>query len=84
MDPLLSETCWNTFKYFIILMISMNYIFVHLLDNKVFNCTCEIYHFTQKIVLTLKLCVFTNARRQQTSSRHGLPIAAVENFRYMW
>ena len=38
MDPLWSETCWCTFKYFIISIISTNYIFVHLLDNKVFNC----------------------------------------------
>jgi len=37
MDPLCSETCWNTFKYLIILIISTNYIFLHLLDNKVFN-----------------------------------------------
>jgi len=37
MDPLWSETWWSTFKYFIILIISTNYIFVHLLDNKVFN-----------------------------------------------
>ena len=37
MDPLQSETGRSTFKYFIILTISTNYIFVHLLDNKVFN-----------------------------------------------
>jgi len=37
MDPPWSETCWSTFKYFIILIISKNYIFVHLLVNKVFN-----------------------------------------------
>ena len=37
MDPLLSETCWSTFKYLVILIISTNYIFLHLLDNKVFN-----------------------------------------------
>jgi len=37
MDPLRSEACWRTFKYFIIVIISMNYIFVHLLDNKVLN-----------------------------------------------
>ena len=37
MDPLRSETCWSTFKYFIILIISTNYILVHLLDNEVFN-----------------------------------------------
>jgi len=35
MDPLWSETCWSTFKYFIILIIPTKYIFVHLLDNKV-------------------------------------------------
>ena len=30
----------NIFKYFIIILIvSTNYIFVHLLDNKVFYCT---------------------------------------------
>ena len=44
----------------------------------------KIYQFTQIIVLTLKLCVFTNTCRQQTSIRHGLPITAVENFRFMW
>ena len=38
MDPLWSETCWSTFNYFITLIISMNYIFVHLLDNKFLNC----------------------------------------------
>ena len=37
MDPLSSETCWSTFKYFINLVMSTNYIFVHLLDNKVIN-----------------------------------------------
>jgi len=37
MDPLWSETCWSNFKYLIIILIvSTNYIFVHLLDNKVF------------------------------------------------
>jgi len=37
MDPLWSETCWDNFKYFIIILIvSTNYIFVHLLDNKLF------------------------------------------------
>jgi len=37
MDALLSETCRSNFKYFIIILIvSTNYIFVHLLDNKVF------------------------------------------------
>ena len=35
--PLSSETCWSTFKYLIILIISTNCIFLHLLDNKVFN-----------------------------------------------
>ena len=38
MDTLWFETCSSTFKYFIILIVSTNYIFVHLLDNKVFNC----------------------------------------------
>ena len=38
MDPLWSDTCWSNFKYFIIILIvSTNYIFVHLLDNKVFS-----------------------------------------------
>ena len=41
MDPLRSETCWSNFKYFnyftIILIVSTNYVFVHLLDNKVFQ-----------------------------------------------
>ena len=40
MDPLRSETFWsilNIFKYYIIILIvSTNYVFVHLLDNKVF------------------------------------------------
>ena len=39
MDPLWSATCWkNLEQYFIIILIvSTIYIFVHLLDNKVFN-----------------------------------------------
>ena len=45
MDPLWSETRWSNFKYFkyfiIILIVSTNYIFVHLLDNKVFNSYLE-------------------------------------------
>jgi len=40
MDPLWSKIYWNNFKYFkyfiIILILPTNYIFVHLLDNKVF------------------------------------------------
>ena len=47
MDPLLSETCWSTFRCFTILIISTNYIFVHLLDNEVFvidaRCKHEVY-----------------------------------------
>ena len=35
MDPLWSETCRSTFKYFIILIVSTNYIFEHKLDNKI-------------------------------------------------
>jgi len=36
MDPLWSETCWSNFKYFIIILtVSTNYIFVHLLHNSV-------------------------------------------------
>jgi len=32
-----SETCWSNYKYFItILIVSTNYTFVHLLDNKLF------------------------------------------------
>jgi len=34
MDPLCSETCRSTFKYFIILIVSTNGKFVHLLDIK--------------------------------------------------
>jgi hypothetical protein len=41
MDPLRSETCWSNFKYFkyfiIILIVSTNYIFVRMLDTKVFE-----------------------------------------------
>jgi len=37
MDPLWSETCWSTFKYFIILIVSTNYMLVHQLDNTVFE-----------------------------------------------
>ena len=40
MDPLWSETCWSTFKYFIILIVNILCI-VHWLDNKVFN-----YHWS--------------------------------------
>jgi len=40
MDPLWTEKCWNNFNYFkyfiIILIVSTNYIFVYLFDNKVF------------------------------------------------
>ena len=36
MDPLWSETCRSTFKYFIILIVSTNYIFVRKLDKNVF------------------------------------------------
>ena len=40
MDRLWFETCWSTFKYFIIiiLIISSWYIIVHKLDNKIFIC----------------------------------------------
>ena len=35
MDPFWSEKCWSNFKYcIIILIVSTNYIFVHLLENK--------------------------------------------------
>jgi len=44
MDPCDSKhvgAILNIFKYFIIILIvSTNYIFVHLLDNKVFYCNC--------------------------------------------
>jgi len=50
MDPLSSETCWGTFKYFIILIVSTNYIFVHLLDSRVFSF----------LNLYTKLCYFTS------------------------
>jgi len=36
MDPLWSETCWSTFKYYIILIVSAYYIIAHKLDNKIF------------------------------------------------
>ena len=49
-----SETCCSTFKYFIILIISMNYIFVHLLGNKVFNCHwCTVKTWRQSAVSLL-------------------------------
>jgi len=38
MDPLWSETCRSTFKHFIMLIVTTNYILVHQLDNKVFEC----------------------------------------------
>jgi hypothetical protein len=34
----------SSFKYFIILIVSMNYIFVRKLDNKIFNCEAT-WHF---------------------------------------
>ena len=44
----LSETCWGNFKYFkyfvLILIVSTNYIFVHLLDNILFQLY---FRFTQ-------------------------------------
>ena len=59
MDPLWSETCWsilNIFKYFIIILIvSTNYIFVHLLDNKVFESS--LMHGTNMKTLILLNCV---------------------------
>ena len=36
MDPLLSETCWRTFKYFIILIVCTCYIIVYKLYNGIF------------------------------------------------
>ena len=45
MDPLRSETCWSNFKYFIIILIvSTNYTFVHLLDNKVVLVVYYVHH----------------------------------------
>ena len=43
MDPLWFETYWNTFKYFLILIMYTNYMFVHLLDNKVFKSSDDVY-----------------------------------------
>jgi len=37
MDPLWSETCWSTFKYFVILIVPTYYIIVHKLDNNIFK-----------------------------------------------
>ena len=51
-----SEICWNNFKYFIIILIvSTNYIFVHLLDKEVFQSSLK--HGTNlKIHLIIHLC----------------------------
>jgi len=48
----LQETCWRTFKYFIILTMSTNYIFVHLLDSKVFviDARCKYADKLYKII----------------------------------
>jgi len=65
MDPLRSETSLsilNIFKYFIIILIvSTNYIFVHLLDNKVFY-SC---HFVRFPVKKFKLLLHTPQRRSE-------------------
>jgi hypothetical protein len=40
MDPVLSETCWSTFKHFkydIVLIVSTAYTIVYLSDNEVFK-----------------------------------------------
>ena len=60
MDPLWSETHWSTFKYFIILIISTNYIFVHLLDNKVFDCEWDRMTLTSYIICNrmFKFCKY--------------------------
>ena len=36
MDPLWSETRWSTFKYFLILIVTTNYISVRKLDHNLF------------------------------------------------
>ena len=59
-DPLWSETCWSNFKYFfkyfiIILIVSTNCIFVHLLDNKVFCFLQKV-----KIFKLSRSCIWVN------------------------
>jgi len=62
MDPLWSETCWSTLKYFIISIISTNYIFVHLLDNKVFNChLCSLQTWRSSGFTSLHKIILTRA-----------------------
>ena len=61
MDPLLSETCWSTFKYFVILIVSTYYI---LCICWIINCLIAIdarckhedssYHIDESILLHLE------------------------------
>jgi len=41
MDPLWSETCWSTFKYFIILIVSTYYIYIE--HSWIMKCLIETY-----------------------------------------
>jgi len=52
MDPLWSETCWSTFKYFTILIVSTYYILCISWIKKVFNyhwCTVRTWRFRADI-----------------------------------
>ena len=63
MDSLWSDTCWSTFKYFIILNISTYYIIVHKLDNKIFIYLMGIcYIISDKpFQLAVKILFWTHA-----------------------
>ena len=53
MDPLWSETCWSTFKYFTILILSTCYKIVRKLDNKIFICwSCTVHIWRSRLVLS--------------------------------
>ena len=50
MDPVCSETCWSTFKYFIILILSINYI---LCISWIIKCLSLMHDANMKIILKL-------------------------------
>jgi len=47
MDPLWSETCWSTFKYFIVLIVSINYI---MCISWIINCLSLMHGANMKII----------------------------------
>jgi len=62
MDPLRSETCWSTFKYFIILIVSTNYI---LCISWIIKCLSLMHGANMKITF-LCLCLLNKAVKPET------------------